>query len=58
MQIKLLFISLFVLSLSIGSAQNNKQDTLQFDTLASVKTTTVKDQHRSGSIRKIRRYLS
>ncbi|MGM0612376.1 MAG: C1 family peptidase [Bacteroidota bacterium] len=49
MQIKLLFISLFVLSLSIGSAQNNKQDTLQFDTLGSVKTTTVKDQHRSGT---------
>ena len=50
MQIKLLFISLFVLAASTASAQSEaKKDTLKLDTVAGVKTTSVKDQYRSGT---------
>ncbi|MFW6020011.1 MAG: C1 family peptidase [Bacteroidales bacterium] len=50
MQTKLLFISFFVLLVSIVTAENDEnKDTLKLDTIASVKTTSVKDQHRSGT---------
>lgn len=50
MKIKLLFISFFMLASSIVWAQNDeKENSLEFDTIASVKTTSVKDQHRSGT---------